>query len=82
MAQSNSLSSFIFTQCHFFPYPIHKREKVASVFDGQKQGQKEAQCCLETYFVPRDWTEVDSRKKEAKGKFFYQEEVHGSGVRR
>ena len=82
MAQSNCLSFFVFTQCHFFPYPIHRTEKVASVLMAKKQSQKEAQCCLKTYFVPRDWTEVDSRKKEAKGKFFYEEEVHSSGVRR
>ena len=82
MAQSNSLSFFIFTQCHFFPYPIHRTEKVASVLMAKKQSQKEARCCPKTYFVPRDWIEVDSRKKEAKGKFFYEEEVHSSAVRR
>ena len=54
----------------------------ASVLMAKKQSQKEAQCCLKTYFVPRDWTEVDSSNKEAKGKFFYEEEVHSFGVRR
>ena len=51
----------------FFPKPIHITEKIAPVF-GQS---KELERCLVLHwdmFISRDWREVDSRRKEAKGR--------------
>lgn len=56
---------FIFSQSHFSPYPIHRTEKFALKEKSCRPKNRVSKMPSVAGRRPRDWTRVDSRRKEA-----------------